>query len=255
MDRIEGERAEAEAAVQVAKAARELAQLNLSYTKITAPISGKIGRLPLGAGNLVSADTTPLGTIVSTDPVYVVFDVDERMVLRLARMKREGKADGDGELAVQMGVVTEADYPHRGKVAFVDNHVDPATGTVRWQALFPNPDGLLLPGMSARVRLPIGAAYKALLVPESAVGRDQGQKYLYVVTDKNLVERRTVKLGPRHDGLQVVVEGLTAGEWVIVKPAQGVEPGKTVKPKKVPLADPGARDQPGDKQPWCGFGT
>jgi RND family efflux transporter MFP subunit len=247
-DRIEAERTEAEPAVQVAKAARELAQLNVSFTKVTAPIAGKIGRLPLGAGNLISADATPLGTIVSTDAVYVAFDVDERTAVRLARMKREGKADGDADLPVQMAVATEKDYPRRGKVAFVDNHVDPATGTIRWQAIFPNPDGTLLPGMHARIRLTLGAPYKALLVPEAAVGTDQGQNYLYVVTDKNIVERRTVKLGPRHDGLQVVEEGLTAGEWVIVKSAPGVEPGKTVKPKKVPLPEPGAREESGDKQ-------
>jgi RND family efflux transporter MFP subunit len=225
-----GDVEEAKAALTAAQASREIHQLNLSYTKITAPISGKIGLPALTEGNLVTADSTSLARIITVDPVYVYFDVDERTQLRLARLK--GKGNKAEALPVQMGLADENGFPHEGKVDFVDSEVNPKTGTVRWRAVFANPDDLFMAGLFARVRLPIGGPHKAMLVPENAVGSEQGKKYLFVVNDKNVVEARVVKLGSRHGELREVTEGLTSEDWVVVG-AKSVARGETVTPKKV----------------------
>jgi RND family efflux transporter MFP subunit len=221
----------AQAGVQAARARRERAQLNLEFTRVTAPIDGKIGRPALTAGNLAVADTTSLATLFSVDPMYVAFDLDERTLLRLRL-----KAGKDGELPVLMALANEDGFPRRGKVESVGAQVDPNTGTVRCRATLPNADGVLLPGMFVRVRLVTSAPYKALLVAEQAVVSDQGQKFVYVVNDKNRAERRTVKLGSTQDGgLRVVTEGLKADEWVVVKGFKVVEVIPTVEPKKVAM--------------------
>src|SRR5262249_38712806 len=156
---------------------------------------------------------TTLATLFSVDPLYVAFDLDERTLLRL-RLKG-GK---EGELPVLMGLANEDSFPRRGKVDSVGVQVDPNTGTLRCRAVLPNPDGHFLPGMVVRVRLVTSAPHNALLVTEQAILTDQGQKFVYVVTDKNAVERRAVKLGSAQDGgLRVVTEGLKADEWVVVR--------------------------------------
>jgi RND family efflux transporter MFP subunit len=228
---IEADVLVAKAGVQAARARREHAQLNLEFTKVTAPIDGKIGRPALTAGNLAVADKTSLGTLSSVDPMYVAFDLDERTFLRLRLKDRK-----DRELAVHMALGDENRFPRAGQLYSVGAQVDPKTGTIRCRAMLPNPGGQLLPGMFMRVRLVTRAPYHALLVTEQAILTDQGQKFVYVVTDKNVVERRNVKLGSsQDDGLRVVAEGLKRDDWVIVKGMDRVEPGKTVEPEKVAM--------------------
>jgi RND family efflux transporter MFP subunit len=250
-DHAAGDKAEAEASLRAAQAAREVAKLNLSFTRVTAPIAGKVGRALLTPGNLAVADTTTLATIVSVDPMSVAFDVDERTLVRLARLQREGKgkAERDAEPTVLLALPDNEGFVHRGKLAGTDVRVDPSTGAARWRAIFANPDGLFLPGMFVRVRIPMGAPYKALLVPERAVGRDQ-EAFVFVVTDKNAVERRPVKLGAQDDGLRVVKEGLKAEDRVVVDEREGRRPElrllKAVKTKEVPI--PAPKEKPGQQK-------
>jgi RND family efflux transporter MFP subunit len=236
-DRALADADEAKASVQVAQAGREAARLNLDFTRIAAPISGRIGRPLLTAGNVVQADTTDLATVVSGDPMFVYFDADERTVLRLRQMIREGKLKEAGA-PVQLGLANEDGYPRRGVIDFMDNQVSPATGTLQLRAVFPNADQVLLPGLFARVRLATSAPYKALLVPERAINSDQGEKYVFVANDKNVAERRPVKLGSRQDGLRVVTEGITPEDRVIVNSAGGVKDGAAVEPKRVSIPAP-----------------
>ncbi len=225
-----GDAEEAKATLVAAQATRQIHQLNVSYTKVTAPIAGKIGLPLLTEGNLVTADKTPLAKIVSTDPVYVYFEVDERTQLHLARLK--GKGEEATALPVQMGLVDEDGFPHSGKVDFVDTQVN--GGAVRWRAVFANADDLLKPGLFARVRLTTSRPHKAMLVPEAAVVTDQGKKYLFIFHDKSgTVERRLVKVGGLHGDLREVTEGLTGDGWVAVKGIKDLTPGETVTPKKV----------------------
>jgi RND family efflux transporter MFP subunit len=241
-DRVAGDRAEAAAALGVAKAGLALAQLNLNYTKVISPISGRISRRYVDPGNLVKADDTILTSVVSLDPIYVYYDVDERTLLRIRRLVKEGKIQpaGGGQLPIALGLSDEDDFPHPGVINFVDNRVDPMTGTLRVRGVFPNPPQaslsgsttrLLSPGMFARVRLPIGGPHKALLIPEKALGTDQGQKYVYVVNGQNVVEYHRVKIGSLKDGLRVIDEGLQPGERVIVDGLQRARPGQKVEPK------------------------
>lgn len=231
-DKIAGDRKEAEATVGVAQAALKLAQVNLAYTKIVAPIRGRIGRRFYEVGNLVKADDMVLTTIVSLDPIYATFDVDERTVLR--RLIREGKIATDKAegIEVQMGLGDDDAFPYTGKINFVDNQVDPGTGTLRLRATFDNPKHLLTPGLFARVRMPMGEWHPALLVPEAALGRDQGQKVVYVVDDQDQVVSRRVQVGRVHEGLREITTGLSAGDRVIVSGLQRVRAGVKVTPKE-----------------------
>ncbi len=214
-------------------------QLDLEYTKVTAPVSGRVSRFVVTVGNLIQSGDqnggTLLTTIVSVDPMYAYFDVDEHTVLRVRQLIREGKAKSarDSELPVWLGLTNENGFPHEGTVDFVDNQVNPKTGTLRLRGVFPNKGEALLPGYFARVRVPIGFPHQALLVSERALDTDQGQKILYVVNDKNEVVSRPVGLGALHDGLREITEGLRAGERVIVNGLQQVRPGVTVEPKLV----------------------
>jgi RND family efflux transporter MFP subunit len=252
-DHAAADKAEAEASLRAAQAAREAAKLNLSFTRVTAPINGKVGRALLTPGNLAVADKTPLATIVSVDPMGVAFDVDEQSLVRLARLRREdkGKAEKDAEFPVLLALPDNEGFVHRGKLDGIGVRVDPATGTVRWHAIFANPDGLFLPGMFVQVRVLTGAPHKALLVPESAVGTDQGQPHVFVVTGKDVIEQRPVKLGVTDDRLRVVKEGLTAEDRVVVDMAggmlRGVRPGTKVKPKEVP--PPASKEKPRPEDP------
>jgi RND family efflux transporter MFP subunit len=234
-DKIAGERIEAEAAVRVAQAGLAAAQLNLELTRITAPINGRIGRRILDPGNLVKADDTVLATIVSQDPLCVYFEVDERTALRLFEKGREGLRP-EKKPPVLLGLADQTGFPRRGVLDFVDNQLDPRTGTLRLRAVLPNPDGVLKPGLFARVRLPLGEPYQALLVPERATGTDGlgTRKFVYVVDDKNAVHYRVVKLGTKHDGLVVVTEGLKPDEMVIGSGLQRIRPGSTVEPTPMP---------------------
>jgi RND family efflux transporter MFP subunit len=236
-DKIAGDRAEAAAAVGVARAVRDLAKLNLGFTHVTSPIAGRISRRLVDPGNMVKADETALTTVVSLDPMYAYFDVDERTVLRIRRLIQEGKtaSDGNGKATVLMGLADEDGFPHQGAVDFVDNKVDPNTGSLWLRGVFPNPTHILTPGLFVRIRLPIGMPYKATLIAEQALGRDQGQKFVYVVSDKNEVAYRPVKVGKLHDGLRVITEGLTARDKVVVSGLQRIRQGATVEPKMVSM--------------------
>jgi RND family efflux transporter MFP subunit len=216
-------------------------QLDVDYTKVTAPVSGRISRYVVTVGNLIqSADQgggTLLTTIVSVDPMYAYFDVDEHTALRVRRLVREGKSDSprDGGFPVSLGLANEDGHPHRGTINFVDNQVNPKTGTIRLRGVFPNKEQVLLPGLFARVRVPIGRPHKGLLVTDRAVDTDQGQKILYLVNDKNEVVSRPIRLGALHEGLREITDGLKPGERVIVKGLQQVRLGITVEPKLVDM--------------------
>ena len=219
-------------------------QLDLDYTKVTAPVSGRISRYVVTVGNLIQSGDqgggTVLTSIVSVDPMYAYFDVDEYTVLRVRQLIREGKAKSarDAELTVWLGIANEDGYPHRGTVNFVDNQVNPKTGTLRLRGVFPNKDEALSPGYFARVRVPIGFPHQALLVSDRALDTDQGQKVVYVVDKDNKVLSRPVRPGPLHDGLRAIQDGLKPGERVIVNGLQQVRPGVTVEPKLVDMPVP-----------------
>jgi RND family efflux transporter MFP subunit len=242
-DKVVGDRGEAAASREALKAAVERAKLDLQYTKVTAPVSGRVSRYVVTVGNLVQAGDqggTLLTTIVSVDPMYAYFDVDEHTVLRVRQLVREGKAESPrgGGLPVWLGLANEDGHPHRGTIDFVDNQVNPRTGTIRLRGVFPNKEQALLPGLFARVRAPIGRPHKALLVSERALDTDQGQKVLYVVNDKGEVASRPVRLGALHDGLREITDGLKPGERVIVNGLQQVRPGVTVEPRPVDMPVP-----------------
>jgi RND family efflux transporter MFP subunit len=239
LDQAIADRGEARAAIQSARGAVDRAALDLEFTRVTAPISGRIGRYLLTVGNLVTMNSTLLTTIVSIDPMYVYFDVDERAVLHVRQLIREGKVrsprDSDSEVVVLLGLADETGFPYRGTVNFVDNQVNPQTGTVRLRGVFANEPEVLLPGYFARVRLLIGQTHQALLVTERAIDTDQGQKILYVVNDKNEVVSRPINLGALHEGLRVIEAGVQPGERVIVNGLLQVRPGITVEPKLVDM--------------------
>jgi RND family efflux transporter MFP subunit len=222
---------EAKATVAAARANLERAKLLLDFTHVTAPADGRIGRSLLDAGNLAQADTTLLATLVSTGPVYVSFAMDERSYLGLMRHDREGKGKDLRDVPVRMGLADEDDFPHAGKVQFVDARVDPQTGTIHVRAIFPNPKGLLIPGLFARVRLPTSEPYKALLVPETAVD-SPNPPTVWVVNEKDKVEPRAVKLGSLAGNLRVIKEGIRAEDRVVIKGAKDLRQGMTVKPTK-----------------------
>jgi RND family efflux transporter MFP subunit len=227
---------ETRAAQAAAKAAVESARLNVEWCRVVAPISGRISYKHATTGNLVTGGTgsgTLLTTIVSVDPIYANFDVDERTVQRVKQLVREGKLESNeiAEIPVWLGLATESGFPHRGTINFVDNQVNPRTGTLRVRGVFPNADGALSPGYFARVRVPVSAPHKALLVSERALGTDQGQKVLFVVGADNTVAVRPVHLGGLHDGLREIIDGLAAGDRVVVNGLLHVRPGLPVAPQ------------------------
>jgi RND family efflux transporter MFP subunit len=226
------ERAKAAAAIDAAQAAIETARLQLSYTRIHAPISGRIGRHLVDVGNLVGAgDQTLLATVVSENPVYVYFNVNERDLLEYQQYERQQTpTNGNGHSKLFLGLSSEDDYPHSGHIDYVDNRVDAQTGTIQVRGVFDNADASLLPGLFARLRAPISEKKKALVVPESAFGIDQQGYYLLVVNEQNQVEYRGVEVGSTTAGLRVVQKGIAAGERVIVNGLQRVRPGATVNP-------------------------
>jgi len=238
---VVAERGQALGGLTTAKGRLLEAKLNVGFCKITAPVSGRISRAFVTEGNLVQAGDltggTLLTTIVSVDPMYAYFDVDEHTVLRVKQLIREGKAKtpDDPDIPVWLGLANEAGHPHHGTVQFVDNQVNPKTGTLRVRGVFPNKDEALSPGFFARVRVPIGFPHKSLLVTERALDTDQGQKVVYVVDKDNRVASRPVRLGALHDGRREIVDGLKSGERVIVNGLQQVRPGISVEPMVVDM--------------------
>lgn len=232
-DQVAFDRSEALAALGAATATQGLADLNLGYTKVYAPISGRIGRKLIDVGNLVRADETPLANIVSLDPIQAYFDIDERTVLRIRRLIAEGKVRSarDHAVEVEIGLADHNDFPLKGTIDFIDNQIEASTGTLRARAEIPNKNFLLSPGFFVRLRMPIGDPHQALLVPEEALGSDQGHRFLYVLDDANKVTYRRVQVGPLRDGKRVIESGIAANERVVVEGLQRVKRGEIVDPK------------------------
>lgn len=256
LDQIVGTWEKSTATVGAMRAARDRAKLYLDYTRVIAPLSGRVSRRSVDPGNLVNADQTLLTTVVADDQIYAYFDVDERTYLNLV-----GAAHGQAEQSwffglqypVLVRLANEEEFHRPGRVDFVDNRLNGNSGTVRMRAILPNPDRILKSGLFVRVRLPIGKPYQAVLVPDEAVQSDQGRKIVYVVNAQNVVEYRMVELGQAIHDLRVIKKGLTGGERIIVSGMQRVRPKtevqvKTQPPPKPPHASLGKQlsfDRPG----------
>lgn len=234
--------AQGHAAVRAAEAAVAAARLDLQFTQVRAPIDGRAGRALVTVGNLAQADATVLTTVVSQDPVHVYFEADEQTWLRYSRDAGSGR-DGDGRV-VRVGLAGEDGLPHAGTLDFIDNQVDPATGTIRARAVLRNPDGLFTPGLFARVQLAGAQQTRALLVDDKAVLTDQDRKYVWVLGEDDTAQRRDVELGRViEDGLRVVRAGLSPEDRVIVSGVQRVfMPGMPVAPTEVAMAPAGDAD-------------
>jgi len=235
---------QAQQSVEAAGAEVKAARLNLEFTRVTAPITGRISRKLVTEGNLINggtAESTLLTTIVSMDPIYVYFEADERSYLKYGRLARDGKRPSSRESrnSVHLALADEKGFPRNGYIDFVDNRLDSRTGTMTGRAVFPNSDLTLTPGLFARVRLQGSNEYDALLVPEEAIGSDQSQRFIFVVNGDNAVEYRVVQLGPLIHGFRVIKEGLKADEWFIANGVQRARTGEKVTPEKrqVPVPD------------------
>ena len=239
---------QAKASLLAAEAARDSAKLDLEYTQVRAPIDGRISRALLTEGNYingVAGAATLLTTLVSVDPVYANVDVDEDTLLKfnaLARAKRL-ETDGNGQIPVELQLADEKEFPHLGHIESFDNRVDPNTGSILLRAVFPNNDGRIVPGLFARIRVPLSERHPALLVEERAVGTDQAQKYVLTLTPTNTVAYQSVKLGPAIDGKRVVRDGLNAGDKIVVNGLQRVRPGMPVTPQSAVAKAPSAAMQ------------
>ncbi|MFM2085460.1 MAG: hypothetical protein RLZZ237_329 [Pseudomonadota bacterium] len=235
---------ELEANAQAAEAQADNARLNLSYTRVTSPIDGRVGKAEITVGNLVDTSAM-LTTVVSDDKIYASFDGDEDTLLRVGAAAHQGR-----KIEVRVGLANETGYPHGGTLEFVDNQLDPRTGAVRMRAVFANTDKKLVPGLFARVQLQgggggvgsvAGERGNVLLINERAIGTDQSRKFVYVVSAGNKAEYRTVTLGPVVDGLRVVRDGLKAGEQIVVNGLQRVQQGASLAPHMVSMDfDPNA---------------
>ncbi|MBL8833190.1 MAG: efflux RND transporter periplasmic adaptor subunit [Rhodospirillales bacterium] len=229
---------QAQADIAGLRADLESARLNLGFTDIRSPITGRIGRKLVSEGNLVAADQTLLATVVSTDPIHFYFDIDERSFIAYTRMTADGNRPNGrdaGGFEVFAGLLDERDLPRKGRVEFLDNRIDPASGTMRARATFENRDGLLTPGLFGRIRVPGSNAYKAVLVPDEAISADQDRRLVWVVAADGSVAVRLVRPGPRIDGYRVIRNGLDGSETIVIAGLQRVRPGGKVTPQPVEL--------------------
>jgi RND family efflux transporter MFP subunit len=232
--------AQAESNVAGAQAALEGAALNLGFTRVTSPITGRVSRAEVTRGNLVTGGNnggTLLSSVVSMDPIYLYFDGDEQAYLRYTQMARAGErtSSRDTPNPVHVGLANEEGFPHTGMMDFVDNQLNPQTGTIRARAVLANKEGQFTPGLFARVQLVGSDDYDAILIDDRAVNTDQSQKYVLLLGADNKVEYRKIKLGRIIDGLRIVREGLKAGDVIVVNGAQRVHPGLTVTPQRVTM--------------------
>ena len=240
---------ESRSSVVSAQAALDKALLDLGYCTIRSPISGRISRKQVDIGNLVGAsEHTLLTTVRQWTPIYTYFSLNERELLRVMKMARaEGiTADKPDKIPLELALANETGFPHKGHLDFADSTVDPATGTVELRGIFPNPGPpfLLMPGLFARVRMPIAERENALLVTERALGLDQGGRYLLVVDNENKVEQRHVKIGALRDGMRVIEDGLKPEDWVVVKGIQRAIPGAKVTPQQTRASAPAKEAEP-----------
>jgi len=227
---------ESRSAVAAIQAQLDLAKLNLSFTRVTAPITGRVSRAEITAGNIVTADVTPLTTLVSTDKVYAYFDADERVYLKYTQLARKGERGAT--TPVYLGLSNEDGNPHLGQMDFVDNQVNPKTGTIRGRAVFDNHDGSYTPGLYARLKLVGSATYEAVLIKDEAVASDLGKKYVLVMDKDHKAIYRTVELGPKLEGLRIVRSGLAKDDTIVINGLQRVRPGSQVDPEDAPMASP-----------------
>lgn len=236
---------EAESLARIAEAKVKTAELDLSFTRVAAPISGRIGRALVSPGNFVGGGglggTTTLATIVSQDPIYAYFDITEADALkykRLADLSQAGaETGGAGKTGarVEAALPDEKGFPHVGRIDFFDNRLDSATGSLRARAVFDNKARLFAPGQFIRLRLQGSVKAAAILVPDEAIGSDQGNRFVVVVGADDTPVRKSVKLGPLVDGLRVVRDGLTTDDWIVVKGLTRIRPGQKVAPKREPI--------------------
>lgn len=232
----------------------DVARLNLAYTRITAPVSGRVSRAEITVGNLVAAGagTPVLTTVVSVSPVYASFELDEQTYLRYTADKASGASGASGgeggqsKLPVFLGLANDEDYPREGHIQSLDNRLDTKSGTIRVRAVFDNPDGRLLPGLYARIKLGGGTPHPVVLINDRAIGTDQGKKFVLVLDGANKLAYREVTLGPSYEGLRVIRQGLKADEKIVVNGLQRVRPGITVAPKPVDMAFKRELDQRGE---------
>jgi len=245
VDQRVNEQRAAEANLRATQAALDTARLNLGYTEVRAPIAGRVGRIEVTEGNLVPAGPTApvLTTLVSVNPIYASFEADEQSIARaLASLPRDSTSPDGADLVnqiaripVQMGTLGTAGTPFQGKLQLVDNVVDARSGTVRVRAAFDNPDGKLMPGQFARLRLGLAHTEPALAIDERAIGTDQDRRFVMVVGDDDTVAYRQVALGTTADGLRLVTSGLKPGERIVVNGLQRIRPGATVAPEPVAM--------------------
>jgi membrane fusion protein, multidrug efflux system len=233
---------DAQASIQAAQASLDIARLNLGYTRISAPISGRVSRAEVTVGNLVAAGAggAALTSIVSTSPIYATFEADEQTFLKYAAQAAPARGRSKAAMPIHLGLANEDGHPREGRIEFVDNALDPQSGTIRVRAVFDNRDGRLTPGLFARLKVGGGGERAAVLIDDRAVGTDQSKKFVFVVDAAQQVGYREVKLGPLVDGLRVVREGLAPGESIVVNGVQRVRPGMQVAGAEVPM-DPRAR--------------
>lgn len=227
---------EAKAALLAAEAARDSAKLDLDYTQVRAPIDGRVSRALLTEGNYISGlagAASLLTTLVSVDPIYVYADVDEDTLLRFNELvqARKLETNRDGKVPVELQLADEQGFTHAGHIESFDNRLDPNTGSILLRALFSNKDGRIVPGLFARIRVPLSERHPALLVGERAIGTDQAQKYVLTLTPTNTLAYQSVKLGPAVDGKRIVRSGLEPGQQIVVNGLQRVRPGMQVTPQ------------------------
>lgn len=222
----------AEAMITTAKAGVESAELELGYTRIESPITGKIGAQLITDGNLVGGGlgATTLASIVSLDPIQCDFDANEQSLMKYIRLRasRSESENKDRKSPVMLALIDEKGFPHKGHLDFVDNKVDRSTGSIRARAIFNNEEGVLTPGMFSKLRIPGSLPYEAILIPESAVGTDQASQFVYIVDEANKISLQTVVLGTKHDGLRVVLQGLEGLETIVTNGLQRCRSGATV---------------------------
>ena len=228
--------ASAQGALGSIDASLQEARLNREFTEVRAPIDGHASRAIITAGNLVTSASL-MTTLVSDDPVYVYFDTDEQTYLRYAKAKRDHAGASAGASDIYIGLVDEEGYPHPGQLDFIDNQVDPNTGTIRARAALANPDGRYTPGLFARVRLIGGEDHDSVLIEDRAVGTDLSKKFVLTLTKDNHIEYRLVELGPEINGLRVVTQGLAPNELIVVNGLQHVRPGQSVAATRVAMSD------------------